>query len=520
MTATQQAVKKIDRYIRSKYPLIVITSHEETRLIEAITNLVMYSRDDLSSWQPRQVLEWSVTSGIQGCRNFFDPEETTDPMAAIEALLSYPSDSSPLLIFLKDFHPYIDNPFVVRALRDLANHFSVSPHTAILVSPAFKVPTDLEKTIVVVDWPLPDQDELGQILSAVECNIPPSIPVTLNGNRERLTQAMLGLTSFEAESVLLNAITATRELGDDVIPLIVSEKKQIVRKDGTLEFFDKTETEQNIGGLAHLKRYIQRKRATFSDQARQAGVEPAKGVMLVGVPGTGKSLSAKVAAGGQMPLLRMDVGALMGGLVGESESNTRRALKLAEAVAPAVVWIDEIEKSLGGIGGERDGGTTARVFGTILTWMAETTAPVYIIATANDVRSLKPELLRRFDDIFWVDLPNTADRVEIFQVHLNKRSQNTNSFDLDQLSRLTYGFTGAEIEKVVKSALEMAFLDQVSLSQEHFERATQEIVPISVTMRDEIDALRSWANNRARPAGDPFEETRRPVAVDLAPMEI
>ena len=360
-------------------------------------------------------------------------------------------------------------------------------------------------------------EELSAVLTRCEMDLPredpergiKGFPVTLNGNRESVIQAMRGLTIFEAESVLMSGIVATRKLGDDIIPFIVKEKAQIIKKAGVLEYFATDVTMSQVGGLPYLKEYAQVKRRAFSRDAAAFGVDAPKGVLLVGIPGTGKSLAAKAIAGGQMPLLRMDIGALMGGLVGQSESNMRAALKVSEAVAPCVLWVDEIEKALGGTGGgEMDGGTSARVFGTLLTWMQETPAPVYVVATANDIRSLRPELIRRFDDMFFVDLPNYADRLEILRVHLAKRRQDSARVDQEAVSRACWGFSGAEIEKTVKSALEAAFFASVPLTTDHLLRAASRITPIAETMKGKIDELRSQSRT-ARPAGEPLEV--RPV---------
>lgn len=510
MTTKSKAIEQLDRYIRSRYPLIVVVSHEERQVINTIKTLAG-PRTGPNNWRPRKIAEWSITTGLVGLEDFISPDETKNsPIAALGALCEYPTgdDVQPVIVVLKDMHHYMDNAVVVRSLRDLTERFSQSKHTAILISPSFQVPGDLEKSMAMIDWPLPDQGELSEILSRIERDLAAKgVKVTLNGGRERVIQALQGLTIQEATCVVNGAVVATKELGEGVIPHIVSEKRQIIRKSGVLEFYDTDVTMNQVGGLENLKRYAQIKRATFSSKARSAGVEPARGVLLVGVPGTGKSLSAKAIAGGQMPLLRMDIGALMGSLVGQSEANMRSALRIAEAVSPCVLWCDEIEKALGGASGEMDGGTSMRVFGTLLTWMQETTAQVYVVATANDVRSLRPELLRRFDDIFWVDLPGKEDRKQVLTVHLEKRSKNPASFDLDTLADVTQGYTGAELEKIVKAGLEAAFFDGSELTTDHLIAEARQIVPISKTMKAKIDELRSWASGRARLASQPYSET-------------
>jgi len=495
-----QAIEILERYVRARYPVIAALSHEESRVMAAI-RAAAASRKML-------VAEWSVTTGLTG-EGLADPQYTRDPVPAFEAMLAAPAEPSTLFV-MRDLHGALGNSdrgfdsMLTRYLRDVAAKFSACRHTLVLLSPAFNIPPDLEKTIVLIDWPLPDTEELGAVLTKAEIDLPSNIPFTLNGSRDKVLQAMRGLTLFEAEGVLSSSIVATRELGDNIIPFIVKEKAQIIRKAGVLEYYDTNVTMNQVGGLQYLKRYAAVKRKAFSREASAAGVDAPKGLLLVGVPGTGKSLAAKAIAGGQMPLLRMDIGALMGGLVGSSESNMRAALKVSEAVAPCVLWLDEIEKSISGGGGELDGGTSSRVFGTLLTWMQETTAPVYVVATANDIRSLRPELIRRFDDMMWVDLPSQAARVEILSVHLEKRKQRLAGFDLTAIAQATWGFSGAEIEKTVKSALESAFFDGNALTTAHLLMAAAQIIPIAITMESKIKDLRAQAKN-ALQAGDALE---------------
>lgn len=502
----------LDRYLRARYPVIVIVSHEETRVIDEIKTLAAgYD-------QPKQVIQWTYTRGMfteePNSRNVKEAfgEETIEPSAALDRIIADQQDQKhPETIYvMRDIHPMLVDPRVIRQLRDVAAAFEASRDNLILISPVFQVPADLEKTVALIDWPLPDTSELTGILNRCEVDLPKKINVTLNGSRELVVQAMQGLTAFEASSVLLSAVVATRELGESAIPHIIKEKAQIIRKSGVLEYYDTTVTMGSVGGLGALKQYAQVKRAAFSEKARAAGVDAPKGVLLVGVPGTGKSLSAKAIAGGQMPLLRMDIGALMGGLVGQSEANMRSALKVASAVAPCVLWVDEIEKALSTNGSESDGGTSGRVFGTLLTWMQESTSPVYIVATANDARALKPELLRRFDDVYWVDLPDAAARAEILAIHLEKR-RHCAEMASEALVSAVWGFSGAEIEKVVKSAVETAFFDGNDLTEAYLMDAARSIVPVSRTMKEQIKVLREWAKDRARDAGEPLE-VNQPVS--------
>jgi len=502
MATKASAVERLDRYIRARYPIIAISSHEESRVIAAIT-AIAEKRD-------RKVVTWSITSGIVDLPGA-EGDSTKDPTAALFAISQYDSMAEPVLFVMKDLQKYFTDPVVLRFLRDIAVKFEASRHNLILVGPDLgKVPADLEKVTAIIDYPLPTTDELSAILEKCEKDLPSRIPVNMNGSRERVVQSLRGLTAFEAGSILMNAIAATGELADSVVPYIVDEKRQIIRKSGVLEFYDTDVSMSQVGGLPHLKHYADVKRAAFSKNAADFGVDAPKGVLMVGVPGSGKSLTAKAIAGGQMPLLRMDIGALLSGTVGGGEANMRDALKVAESISPCVLWVDEIEKSMADNNGASDGGVMMRMLGSLLTWMQETSAPVYIVATANDVRALRPELLRRFDDIVWVDLPNAADRLEILNVHLSKRKQDSTKFDLSPIVDAVWGFTGAEIEKVVKAAIEFAFFEHEELSNAHLAKAAAQIIPISQTMTEKIQELRTWAKGRALVAGDPMDP--RPTA--------
>lgn len=489
----------LENYIRARYPIIVILSHEESRVMGEIKALAS------SKTRRARLVKWTYTQGLVEFAPDGDKpiEDTEDPAAALEHVIKTKPETIPTIYVFCDLHPMLSDAKIVRQLRDVAAAFETSKDNLILLSPTMQIPADLEKTVALIDFPLPDYEELSGILQSCETNLPEKIKVSLNGSREHVIQSLQGLTAFEASSVMLSAVVATRELGESAIPHIVKEKAQIIRKSGVLEFFDTSVTMNNVGGLQHLKKYAAIKRHAFSEKAKAAGVDSPKGVLLLGPAGTGKSLSAKAIAGGQMPLLRMDVGALMGGLVGQSEANMRAALKVAEAVAPCVLWVDEIEKGLAQ-GGDLDGGTSSRVFGTLLTWMQETKAPVYVVATANNAQSLKPELLRRFDDIFFCDLPNAKSRSEIFSIHLTKRNQ-SESFVTNELVSATWGFSGAEIEKVVKAGIETCFFNDTKLSATALVVHAQQIVPVSRTMAEPIKKLREWAQLRARMAGDELE---------------
>jgi SpoVK/Ycf46/Vps4 family AAA+-type ATPase len=327
------------------------------------------------------------------------------------------------------------------------------------------------------------------------------------------------LTASQAQRVFARAIVRDGTLDDQDIDLVTQEKKQIIRESEALEFYAATETPDDVGGLGVLKEWLRLRERAFTQEARAYGLPAPKGMALIGIPGTGKSLTAKMVGGlWRLPLLRLDIGALFGSLVGESEERTRRALKLAETVAPCVIWIDEMEKGLahGGL----DSGTSTRVFGTILTWMQEKTAPCFVVATANDIASLPPELLRkgRFDEVFFLDLPTLKERQEIFAVHLRKRNRLPQDFDIQRLARESGGYVGAEIEQAVIDAMYVGFNEGREFTTDDVSAALRRQVPLSVSQREIVEALRDWLREgRAQSAS--FQETRE-AEQQFVPLEL
>ncbi len=319
---------------------------------------------------------------------------------------------------------------------------------------------------------------------------------------ERVVESALGLTLVEAENVFSKSAVRTHTFD---LETILEEKKQIIRKSGLLEYYEHREEFSDVGGMEILKDWLVKRRAAFGARARDFGLPLPKGILLIGVPGTGKSLTAKaVGALWQMPLLRLDVGKIFAGLVGSSEENVRTVIKTAEAIAPAILWIDELEKGFSGTGssGQTDGGTTSRVFSTFLTWLQEKSTPVFVIATANNVHQLPPELLRkgRFDEIFFCDLPDREDRRSIIDIHLRKKKRDPGQFEMDKLVDATTDYSGAELEQAVIAALYDAFDTGGDLTTESLLKTFGELVPLAITMRENIDSMRDWARTRARMA--------------------
>jgi SpoVK/Ycf46/Vps4 family AAA+-type ATPase len=485
---------ELKHLVRAEYPLICINSSEEERVEAALKAI----RDELNlkTDAPRKLLNWSITEGFTGDEEYSD---LRDPIKALEFLIRY-EDSA--LFVLRDFHPYLKDPVVVRRLRDCHRAFKEAEKrkTAFLLSPLIKVPTDLEKEVAIVDFALPNRAELRQLVA--QCCTAYDLGYD-DRQMDVFTEAALGLTYEEASNVLAKSLIQHK--GRLEVETILSEKKAIIRKSGLLEYYETREKFDDVGGLSTLKEWLVKRQGAFTQKARDFGLPLPKGILLIGVPGCGKSLTAKaVGALWQMPLLRLDVGKVFSGLVGSSEENIRKAISTAEAVAPAVLWLDELEKGFSGVqsSGQSDAGTTARVFGSFITWLQEKTSSVFVIATANDVSMLPPELLRkgRFDDIFFVDMPTEDERKAIFTIHLKKKDRPLEKFDLARLATASKGFSGAEIEQAVVGALYDAFFENDDINDERIERSCNEVIPLGLTMKEKIDGLREWARSRARSA--------------------
>ncbi len=493
-------LEELDILIRARYPLLYLVSWEEHRVDAILT--------ELARSHSKALFHWSITRGLRnvgGSRTATQPEETRNP---IDALAAIEKLNEPSVVVLKDFHPYLEDKGVVRALRELAHFLKSTFTTVILLGPTLSIPVELEKEVSVVDVPLPGYNDLMQLLKEIVAVVRKGNKATVELSREhadQLIKAALGLTLSEAENAFAKAIAADGKLGVEDIKRVQDEKRQVIRKNGLLEYYPPDESLGNVGGLQNLKGWLGQRTAAFGERARQFGLPEPRGLLLLGVQGCGKSLTAKaVSAHWNLPLLRLDMGRIFSGLIGSSEENLRKAIRVAESVAPVVLWVDEIEKGLSGVASSStgDSGVSARVFGTLLTWLQEKTAPVFVVATANRIEGLPPELLRkgRFDEIFFVDLPEKAERREIFRIHLLRRGRDPKNYELEALASLTDGFSGAEIEQAVIAGLYEAFGEGVELAQQHVVRAIRETFPLSVTMRDEIARLRTWAKGRTRPA--------------------
>lgn len=501
-------MKELEVLVRARYPLIYVISWEEQRVLAQVSKI--------ASKLGKNVFEWSITTGLVPAGTSIQTQKhrdtaTQDPLVALTNVIEH---VDPALYVFKDFHPFLkgQNMSVIRRLREVAASLKNTFKTIIIVSPMFQMPAELEKDITVVDFDLPKENDfaalLGRIIEEVKENPKLNVKIT-SKMREQIVHALLGLTLAEGENVLAKTLVQHRGFGENSLEVINNEKKQIIRKSGLLQYYDAEEKLESVGGLDALKNWLLKRSVVFSDQARSFGLPAPKGVLLLGVQGCGKSLMAKTISNiWQLPLLRFDVGQVFGSLVGSSEENIRRAIKVAESVSPVVFWVDEIDKAFRGSRGSSastDGGTSARVFSTFLTWLSEKREPVFVVATANDISLLPPELLRkgRFDEIFFVDLPSFKERREIFRVHLSKRKMNPEEFDLEALTQTSIGFSGAEIEEAIISAMFDAFYEKEKLTTQRVIGSLRQAVPLSKTMSEDIDELRKWAEGRARAATSP-----------------
>ncbi|MEN9238662.1 MAG: AAA family ATPase, partial [Thermostichus sp. DG_1_6_bins_120] len=411
-------------------------------------------------------------------------------------------------------HDFLDNTEVKRWIRDAVSSLKGSHKTILLMSPVQVIPVELEKDISVVEFPLPDMATLERTLNRQLEQTPRSGSLSPD-TREKLVKAALGLTQDEAEKVYRKAVVMHGRLSEAEVEIVLSEKKQLIRRNGILEFIEEDETIDAVGGLEELKRWLLQRSGAFTERARAYGLPQPKGMLILGVPGCGKSLIAKTTARlWGLPLLRLDMGRVYdGSMVGKSEANLRSALRTAESLAPAILFIDELDKAFAGSAGssDSDGGTSSRIFGSFLTWMQEKRSPVFVMATANRVDRLPGEFLRkgRFDEIFFVDLPNITERMEILEIHLKKRRRDISRFDLRQLATACDGFSGAEIEQVLIAAMYEAFAQNREFTQLDILAATKATQPLSRTMMEQVVALREWAQQRARPAAASVAEYQR-----------
>ncbi|MBW4608960.1 MAG: AAA family ATPase [Hassallia sp. WJT32-NPBG1] len=478
--------------LRARYPLIYIPTYEEERVEAAI-------REEAANQGNRAVYTWDFVDGYQG-----NPNDAgfgrRNPLQALEFVEKL-SASAPAVLILRDYHRFLEDVAIARKLRNLARLLKSQPKNIVLLSPRIAIPDDLTEVLTVLEFPLPAAPEIKAEIER--------LLIATGGNSlsakvlDDLVRSCQGLSMERIRRVLARAIATHGELQPEDVDLVLEEKRQTIRQTQILDFYPATEQISDIGGLDNLKDWLLRRGGSFTEKARQYGLPHPRGLMLVGIQGTGKSLTAKaIAHHWHLPLLRLDVGRLFGGLVGESESRTRQMIQVAEALAPCILWIDEIDKAFSGLGSKGDAGTTSRVFGTFITWLAEKTSPVFVVATANDIQALPPEMLRkgRFDEIFFVGLPTQEERKAIFNVHLSRlRPHNLKSYEIDRLAYETPDFSGAEIEQTLVEAMHIGFSQNRDFATDDILEAASQIIPLARTAVEQIQKLQEWAaSGRAR----------------------
>ncbi len=503
--------KELCDLLRARFPYIHISTYEEERLINEIKRIV--STQELIH-TIRNVFIWRSSEGFRDFNGTLQ-DNTTEKPAALNFVKNY---EQPAVFIFLDFHIFceqtkgiVDNN-IIRNLKDLMPNLkqSYQPKNVIFVSPMFTLPDDLKKDITVMDFELPTAEEIEEVLDGmIEANSGGNLTVNLNDKeKEALIKAAIGLTLQEAENAFARAMVNDGTLNATDVDLVLKEKSQVIKKNDLLEYIDSKVNIDDVGGLENLKKWLRKRDKSWLSSAKKYGLPSPKGVLLTGVPGCGKSLVAKsISSMWHLPLLRFDVGKVFNKYVGNSESNMREAIKTAEAIAPCILWIDEIEKGFSGLGNNGDSGTSSRIFGTFLSWMQEKTKPVFVVATANNISELPPEMMRkgRFDEIFFIDLPTFNERKQIFKVHLQSRLKDPDvigDFKIDEqtlehLASQTEGFGGAELEQIVIMGLFDAFAEDRSITMKDFENSIKNTVPLSITQAEQIRSIREWANIRA-----------------------
>lgn len=502
-----QYIQEIQTLILSFHPLLVIETVEEER-VQAI---LQQATEDMNL----ALYEWTIVQGLVQPRsttsrwsNEYAPPNSDRPPAADNT--QEPSDllqhieqmNSSGIFWLKDFGRHLDEPKVIRQLRDLIDGFVHNRSAIILTGDSLDIPPEIAHHAVYIDLKLPDLDELNQAtkdtLRVLKMRHRKQIDLP-EDDMKNLVRSLSGMTLQQARQVLAYAAFEDGKLNASDVQLILKRKAQVIREESVLEYFPASSVKTELGGFSGLKNWLSHARVGYSPKAKALNLQGPKGILIVGIQGCGKSLAAKaIARAWRIPLLKLEAGRLFDKYVGESEKNFRQAVTLAESMAPAVLWIDEIEKGFSNSGSEGDGGLSQRMFGFFLTWMQEKSEEVFVVATANDISKIPPELLRkgRFDEIFFVDLPNAEQRLSILKIHLRQHKQSGDALDLDALVNATAGFSGAELEQVVITTLYHSLYRKKAPDTDLYLQQAKAIIPLSVSRREDIQLLRDLAKER------------------------
>jgi len=530
--------------INSSTPIIVMETSEETHAVSMVRTAC--SQLNMATF------EWSIADGLQRSgtnapleaqkmtlqgridqaaalsqtgRNYTQSRNasSSDGAAAtgaaiyntrepVQALANMEATTLEAVFILKDFHRHMDDPVVVRRLRDVGQKFATNRRTVIITAPEIAVPAELTKLVEYFDLPLPDGDRLHEIIKETFTRLSKTYTLKLQLDApgvDAMSANLRGLTEEEAERAISQSLVTRYALCPESVTDVLEAKKQLLRHSGMLEFIEASDNMAAVGGLENLKHWLGQRRGAWEDSARDFGLEPPRGMIILGVQGCGKSLCARAVAGEwKLPLVKFDTSAVYDKFIGETEKRIRKVFQVAEGLAPCVLWIDELEKVFAGSGPDSasaDAGVSSRLLASFLSWMQDRKAAVFVAATCNNVTVLPPELIRkgRFDELFFVDLPNQAERKQIFGIQLAKRKRNPADFDLDKVATAANGYSGAEIDAAVQGGLYAAYSEKKQLSTQSLLDALTQTVPLSTIRAEEIQTLRNWARTRAVPASVP-----------------
>jgi SpoVK/Ycf46/Vps4 family AAA+-type ATPase len=473
--------------LKARYPIIYIATNEEER----IEYLVKYCA---KKYVVRTYYSWDFVDGYQG-----NPSDNgfaaRNPLEALDLIDKLTPETASLFI-LKDYDNFLKDFSIVRKLKNLSRSLKTQPKNIIIISSEINIPDSLKEFVTLLEFPLPSYseilEELNRLISSLQQEIEPA---TLNN----IATACQGLSLERIRRVLSKVIAKYGEIDSSSSSLILQEKKQIIQQTQLLEFCLNDKNISDLGGLDNFKNWLEIREQAFSQEAIKYGLPYPKGLLLVGVQGTGKSIAAKIIAHEwQLPLLRLDFGRLFASLIGQSEQRVRKMIEIAEALSPCVLWVDEIDKAFAGAQSSGDSGTTSRVLATFITWLSEKTSPVFVVATANNIDWIPPEILRkgRFDEMFFLNLPTREEREAIFEVHLKKyRPDSVKNFQIPLLGQISKEFSGAEIESVVIEAMRLGFNENREFNNEDILVSVQNLVPLAKTKSKEIDLLKAWAES-------------------------
>jgi ATPase family associated with various cellular activities (AAA) len=561
LLAMSDTLDRLKVLINSSTPIVVMETSEEMRAV----SLVRAACSELNM----ATFEWSIADGLMRCGSNTPVQSRSDPSSAasqglggmqsrtalspgggesdrltravmsalgregaasaaggsiynsrepVQALANMESMTIEAVFILKDFHRHMEDPVVVRRLRDVGQKFSANRRTVIITAPDIAMPAELTTLVEYFDLPLPDRDRLRDMVHDTFTRLSKtySLKLTLDAaGVDAMAANLRGLTEEEADRAISQALVTRYALCPETVTDVLEAKKQLLRHSGMLEFIEASDNMANVGGLENLKHWLAQRRGAWEDSAREFGLEPPHGVIILGVQGCGKSLCARAVAGEwKLPLVKFDTAAIYDKYIGETEKRIRKVFQIAEGLAPCVLWIDELEKVFAGSGPDSasaDAGVSSRLLASFLSWMQDRKSPVFVAATCNNVTVLPPELIRkgRFDELFFVDLPNQVERKQIFSIQLARRKRIPSDFDLEVVASAAKGYSGAEIDAAVQGALYASYSEKKALTTQSLLDALGQTVPLSITRSEEIAELRGWAKTRAVPASvsDPSPAT-------------